>query len=350
MCALCAQRSSRLGELSLRHNKLEQLPAELLLSQPVERLRLHLEGNSARLVEMVTPALLLEYVKRLRAEPEHTHHTAVSLWGDGANGKSTVADILAAPKRKPFPAGECERWRGHRSSVAHDRVLLIYFCSDETKWSLADVLEWMEHRSGVDELASFLRNSKVVSAVQDCFVRSHANLLGQPFDSLFRSADRALRLTNRVQEAVAGVLEACKRAQHGTSLRTPLFAVTTIALFDADPFLAVRAPFVYLTTHGLRTRSLELDIADHRKSCKLKCPVQDKVDVSVADMGGQVSVSARVADTRPLSNRTAPRARRMSTRTCARPWPASAPLTWWWAPSACTRRWWAHWWRRASSP
>jgi hypothetical protein len=50
---------------------------------------------------------------------------------------------------------------------------------------------------------------------------------------------------------------------------------------------------VYLTTHGLRTRSLELNIADHRKSCKLKCPVQDKADVSVADMGGQVSVHNR---------------------------------------------------------
>jgi hypothetical protein len=48
---------------------------------------------------------------------------------------------------------------------------------------------------------------------------------------------------------------------------------------------------VYLTTHGLRTRSLELNIADHRKSCKLKCPVQDKADVSVADMGGQVIMS-----------------------------------------------------------
>jgi hypothetical protein len=106
-----AQRSPRLTELSLRHNKLEQLPAELLLSQPAERLWLHLEGNSARLAEMATPALLLEYVKRLRAEPEHTHHTAVSLWGDGANGKSTVADILAAPKRKPFPAGERDRRR-----------------------------------------------------------------------------------------------------------------------------------------------------------------------------------------------------------------------------------------------
>ena len=56
---------------------------------------------------------------------------------------------------------------------------------------------------------------------------------------------------------------------------------------------------MYLTTHGLRTRSLELDIADHRKSCKLECPVQDKADVSVADMGGQVSVCECV-HARPL--------------------------------------------------
>ncbi len=151
----------------------------------------------------------------------------------------------------------------------------------------------MEHRSGVDELAAFLRNSKVVSAVQDCFVRSHANLLGQPFDSLFRTAERALQLTNRVQEAVASVLEACKRAQHGSGPSPADHAHDSSDL----PSFAVRAPFVYLTTHGLRTRSLDLNIADHRKSCTLKCPVQDKADVSVADMGGQVSVHTR--PTRP---------------------------------------------------
>jgi hypothetical protein len=208
----CPQRSPHLVELSLRYNKLSHVPAEVLLSQPAERLWLHLEGNGASLYEMATPALLLKYVMRLRAEPEHTHHTAVSLWGGGANGKSTVADILAAPKRKPFPAGA----RPHACSCCSRGAGDANRLSDETKWTLDDVLEWMEHRSSVGELKSFLRKSMVVAAVQDSFARSRANLLGQPFKSVFRSAEAALRLTSRVQEAVAGVLEACRRAQQGS--------------------------------------------------------------------------------------------------------------------------------------
>jgi hypothetical protein len=97
------QRSSRLCELGLRHNKLEQLPAALLLLQPVERLQLHLEGNSRRLDEFAPLPRLRDEVRRLRAKPEHTHYAAVSLWGLGGHGKSSVADILA--RRPAFPAG-----------------------------------------------------------------------------------------------------------------------------------------------------------------------------------------------------------------------------------------------------
>jgi hypothetical protein len=73
------------------------------------------------------------------------------------------------------------------------------------------------------------------------------------------------------------------------------------------PACAAKSEFVYLTTHGARTRALEFDISEHRDRCtlklpgsdKLRCPVQSRVGVCVADMGGQVSstVDAVVATT-----------------------------------------------------
>jgi hypothetical protein len=97
--------------------------------------------------------------------------------------------------------------------------------SDETKWTRADVLEWMEHRSGVDELRRWLGDGKTVSDLLDCFARSRSNLPGIPFASLFTSAQTAQRLTARVEDAVAAALEACRAARSGAAAAAAVAAL-----------------------------------------------------------------------------------------------------------------------------
>jgi hypothetical protein len=57
---------------------------------------------------------------------------------------------------------------------------------------------------------------------------------------------------------------------------------------------AVKAEFVYLSTHGVRSRDLQMSTADHRDECKQGCRVQDSVAIRVVDMGGQVRAVWRV--------------------------------------------------------
>ncbi len=149
------------------------------------------------------------------------------------------------------------------------------------------MLEWIRTRSGVDGADC---SDKLVEAVLKCAKQPSVPpvLPAELFKGLFTSARTARELAARMEEAIASLHEAFVTAKKGA--RVPVFKGGAYSDVRLCP---VRAPFVYLTTHGLRTRSLELDIADHRKSCKLTCPVQDKVDVSVADMGGQVGMRAR---------------------------------------------------------
>jgi hypothetical protein len=165
--------------------------------------------------------------------------------------------------------------------------------ADETKWTRDDVLEWIFHRCGVYEVAD-RDDRKLLEALLKCITQPTVRpvLSAELFKGMFTSERAARDIASRMEEAVLSLHEALSTAKRGESCVAATFA--PLARFMTRCLVAVRAPFVYLTTHGLRTRSLELDIADHRKSCKLNCPVQDKVDVSVADMGGQVGLRANV--------------------------------------------------------
>jgi hypothetical protein len=85
---------------------------------------------------------------------------------------------------------------------------------------------------------------------------------------------------------------------------------------------------VYLTTHGVRARDLQLSTADHRDECKLGCRVQDSVSVRVTDMGGQVGDRGRGGGMRAAGAAlTRGAGLRTNTRTCASRWRASARWT-----------------------
>ncbi len=218
------QRSPALAEVSLRHNKLEQLPARFELGHPRERLRLHLLGNSRALSDKETPESLLAHVKRLRMEGEHLQRAAVLLMGNGAHGKSTLADLLA--DRVPFPSGDSRATLARPPTLpttrAHGRPA---FSADIKRWSRDDVEDWMVNRSGVPELVRCVARAKsaryrdadpVGAVLQQLLNPALVEPTRLALVHLKETGDINDALT-RVDRAVRATLDSCARAAESES-------------------------------------------------------------------------------------------------------------------------------------
>jgi hypothetical protein len=89
-------------------------------------------------------------------------------------------------------------------------------CADEAKWTRDDVLEWIDHRCGVDEVAG-RDDRRLLEALLKCITQPAVRpvLSAELFKGMFTSERVARDIATRMEEAVLSLHEALNTAKRG---------------------------------------------------------------------------------------------------------------------------------------